>query len=58
MDWADVNLLKRVALLEIFIPKPQLVITLSLSLKYSKANGPDWYLFEKFFFGDEPASKK
>ena len=41
VDWEDVNLLKSLALLEIFTPNPPLVIIFWPSKKYSKDNGPD-----------------
>ena len=42
VDWLAVNLLINSALLEILLPKPQLVIILRPSKKYSKDKGPDW----------------
>ena len=42
VDCADVSLLRKIALFDIFFPKPQFVIILSSSLKYSNDNGPDW----------------
>ena len=42
VDWLAVNLLINSALLEILFPKPQLVIILRPSKKYSKDKGPDW----------------
>ena len=41
VDWLAVNLLINSALLEILFPKPQLVIILRPSKKYSKDKGPD-----------------
>ena len=42
VDWLAVNLLISSALLDILFPKPQLVIILVPSIKYSKESGPDW----------------
>ena len=41
VDCADVNRLINSAFLEILCPKPQFVIILLLSIKYSNAKGPD-----------------
>ena len=41
VDCADVSLLTNIPFLDILLPNPQLVITLWLSIKYSKDRGPD-----------------
>ena len=42
VDWQAVNLLINSAFEDIVFPKPQFVIILLPSKKYSKESGPDW----------------
>ena len=42
VDWHAVSLLNCSVLLEILVPKPELVIIFIPSKKYSKDKGPDW----------------